>query len=454
MWWLLGIFHVSKSAFIEYDESIWYLNSENIEEAIKEQDGILIEFFSLSCHHCAELAPEYVKAGKVLKENGLYLGMVNGEENPSLLEKYDITGFPTLLYFTNGMRIRYKGKRTGEAISKWVLERRITPYVMVLETADQDYLKSAKMAAVYIGDIEDPLRAVFDQAYSSIPEIIFAIRNSTFELVELNSTSPVVIFYRDMLSFQYTLTESYDELFQFFELHKPPKVYLWNDETHKLIMEYKTTAFILFVDNDKEADYTQILEKLSDKYHTHLIFTSVDLADDTTGITKIVGFQRDSQPIALILDSSQKLSKYKTEKTTAEELDLFIEKWVQGSLPPYYRSEPIPQIQFEKRVRTLVGSNFAEHAYDENKHIIVLFYVEGQEESEELISIFNRVAFELKNSKDLELAKIEVQLNEVEGITLEGIPGLIIYPKKYKKGYYFQNYGSKYNFIEFIKAYL
>ena len=64
------------------------------------------------CGHCKALAPEYVKAAKILEEKGssIKLAKVDATEENELAEKHEIRGYPTIKFYRNGKAIDYSGK--------------------------------------------------------------------------------------------------------------------------------------------------------------------------------------------------------------------------------------------------------------------------------------------------------------------------------------------------------
>lgn len=73
------------------------LNENNFEENTKT--GLkLVEFFATWCGYCQKQHPVLEE----LSKNSIWIGTVDVDKNPQLVEKYDIKGFPTFVLFKNG----------------------------------------------------------------------------------------------------------------------------------------------------------------------------------------------------------------------------------------------------------------------------------------------------------------------------------------------------------------
>lgn len=66
----------------------------------KETKPIMIMFYAPWCGFCKSLKPEYASAATELKGHSIMAAIdVNRPENAVVRAQYNITGFPTLLYF-------------------------------------------------------------------------------------------------------------------------------------------------------------------------------------------------------------------------------------------------------------------------------------------------------------------------------------------------------------------
>ncbi|OMP07536.1 Thioredoxin [Corchorus olitorius] len=101
------------------------LNSRNFDELVlKSKELWIVEFFAPWCGHCKKLAPEWKKAANNLKGK-VKLGHVDCDSEQSLMGRYKVQGFPTILVFgaDKDSPVPYEGARTASAIESFALEQ-------------------------------------------------------------------------------------------------------------------------------------------------------------------------------------------------------------------------------------------------------------------------------------------------------------------------------------------
>lgn len=73
------------------------LNENNFEQNIKT--GLkLVEFYAPWCGFCQKQRPVL----EDLSKNNIWIGTVNADENPKLVQKFGINGFPSFILFKEG----------------------------------------------------------------------------------------------------------------------------------------------------------------------------------------------------------------------------------------------------------------------------------------------------------------------------------------------------------------
>ncbi|KAD6454142.1 hypothetical protein E3N88_08848 [Mikania micrantha] len=139
------------------------LKSSNFDEmVVKSKDIWMVEFYAPWCGHCKKLAPEWKKAAKNLKGK-VKLGHVNCDDEKSLMSRYKVQGFPTILVFgaDKDSPITYEGARTASAIESFALVQLETnvapPEVTELTSADVMEEKCGSAAICFVAFLPDIL---------------------------------------------------------------------------------------------------------------------------------------------------------------------------------------------------------------------------------------------------------------------------------------------------------
>ncbi|XP_024030414.1 protein disulfide isomerase-like 2-3 [Morus notabilis] len=139
------------------------LNSHNFDElVIKSKDLWIVEFFAPWCGHCKKLAPEWKKVANNLKGK-VKLGHVDCDAEKSLMSRFNVQGFPTILVFgaDKDSPTPYEGGRTASAIESFALEQLETnvapPEVTELTGPDVLEEKCGSAAICFVAFLPDIL---------------------------------------------------------------------------------------------------------------------------------------------------------------------------------------------------------------------------------------------------------------------------------------------------------
>ncbi|KAL0919832.1 hypothetical protein M5K25_011953 [Dendrobium thyrsiflorum] len=139
------------------------LTSQNFDtEVIKSKDLWIVEFFAPWCGHCKKLAPEWKKAANNLKGK-VKLGHVDCDAEKSLMSRFNVQGFPTILVFgaDKDSPFSYEGARAALAIESFALEQLETnvspPEVLELSGPEVMEEKCATAAICFVAFLPDIL---------------------------------------------------------------------------------------------------------------------------------------------------------------------------------------------------------------------------------------------------------------------------------------------------------
>ncbi|XP_029641000.1 protein disulfide-isomerase A4 isoform X1 [Octopus sinensis] len=107
------------------EDDVLVLNNNNFDDVIYSRDTVLVEFYAPWCGHCKRLAPAYADAAKQLKKTvpKVSLAKIDATIETELSSRFDVNGYPTLLFFKNGKSFPYEGPREADGIVTYMLER-------------------------------------------------------------------------------------------------------------------------------------------------------------------------------------------------------------------------------------------------------------------------------------------------------------------------------------------
>ncbi|KZP14103.1 thioredoxin-domain-containing protein [Athelia psychrophila] len=93
------------------------LDPTNFKDVLAE-GPTFIKFFAPWCGHCKKLAPDWVRLARHL-QNRLTIAEVDCEEQKALCSEQGVTGFPMLVYYSNGATSEYTSSRKLDKLKEF-----------------------------------------------------------------------------------------------------------------------------------------------------------------------------------------------------------------------------------------------------------------------------------------------------------------------------------------------
>lgn len=372
------------SASITLDEGVLVLDESNFEDAVKENNQMLVEFYAPWCGHCKTLAPEWVKAAKALEDSPVKLAKVDATENEKLAKQFEIRGFPTIKYLKNGKPSDYNGGRTSNEIVNWV-NKKSGPPAVTLSTQDDLANFQEKHEAFALGVFAD-LDSEAAKAFLSLADgdelHSYAITSSEAVKSKLGVTADTVVVLKSFGDLRNDLPVGdkfqSEEVSQFISGNSVPLVQTFSPESAKKIFSSPIQKHVLFF-TDKSADHHESAvsqySSAAAEFKGKLLFVNVPSSEQK--ILDYFGISASQLPTAVLADlgSEGGIKKYPfSGPHDADSIKAFGKSFLSGELKPSLKSEePAPE-DTTGDVVVLRGKSFADLVLNNDKDVLVEFY--------------------------------------------------------------------------------
>ena len=387
---------LAKVPDIERSEGIYVLTTDNYDRAVSELETLLVYFYAPWCGHCRALGPEFVKAGQTLREKDspIKLGKVDGTEETELMDKHQVTGYPTLKLYRRGEVVPYTGGRMAPEIVEW-LEKKTGPPANILDTVeDVDTFISGNDVAV-VGIFTEPgdQLAKYEKACLDYDDYgvhyPVGLTRSKEAKEKYGGQDGIILFKKsDEERVLYSGDFSVESIRNFITENALPNLIEFNHENAQKMFKSPNDgkSHLLIFHNKSSESYQEEIEMLgrvSKGFREKVLFVSVDVEEeDHRRMLEFLGVRHrinnDTFPAMRIItmkDSSGPV-RYKPEDTTVSEQNVvsFVKAYIEGKVPRDYFVEPLPADWDNKPVKYLTAVNLKSFIEDRSKHSLVMFY--------------------------------------------------------------------------------
>lgn len=440
-WILVVIVLLFLHLYGQAEGDVLTLTDENYDESIKKNKIIMVKFYAPWCGHCKAFAPEYEKAGRMIKEQNLpyVLADLDATVHKEAAGKNNIQGFPTIKLFLDGTPIDYDADRTAEAVIAFIKKKTSPPSTELRSAAEVKAIVQGKgLRAFYVGSNIEDIAVFTDVARGMDDYVFYQLNQSVAKEAGLEASAGEVLILKDFdekkAIFKGKITK--DALIDFLHEHILPTVTEINQKVIELIFKSggKKSLFLFISPETKnaaqiEASFAKVAAKLKKDY----IFVHTDIKEGWgKRVGDYFGIEESNLPVLEHIVMKDDIVRYKMNiDITEASLLKFVEDLKKDAVPRFLKSEPIPT-ENPGPVYKLVGKAFKTDILDNDNDILLKFYAPWCGHCKKLEPIYKSLAESLAVNQKLKFYEVDGTKNDIEGHQINGFPTLKFFPGKDK----------------------
>ena len=418
-------------------QKVEVLTDANFNDFIAEGKSSLLEFYAPWCGHCKKLAPVLDSTAVELDKRGV-IAKMDCTVNTETCKKYDIKGYPTLKWFSNGKAIDYSKGRSQKDLLNFILDQGKPAVQVVADEKELDAIVAGTSNPVVVLGLFDTVPAEFEKLAQvlRLEDYTFTSTVSADLAKKYGVTAPAVVviktFKEPFVVYDGKVTDS-DALSKFIVAESFPLVGVIGPDTYKKYVDRELPLVYLFTDPSKveERDaFINSVRNIAAPFKSTLSFVEIDGVQyvkhgESLGLT--------TPPPAIVLHDMVKKEKYVKSSDLAEaSLKSWFEDWSAKKLSANFKSEPIPASN-DGPVKTVVRNNFDALVMDTSKDVLVEFYAPWCGHCKELKPKYEKLGENYVGDSGVTIAMCDATANDITAVEIEGFPTIVFFPANGKE---------------------
>ncbi|KAF0919999.1 hypothetical protein E2562_032451 [Oryza meyeriana var. granulata] len=417
------------------------LSASNFSSFLAARRHVMVEFYAPWCAHCQALAPDYAAAAAELAPlaHEVALAKVDATEDTDLAQKYDVQGFPTILFFIDGVPKDYNGARTKEAIVSWI-NKKLGPGVHNITTVDEaeKILTGEDKALLAFLDSLSGAHSNEIAAASRLEDAVNFYQTSNPDVAKLFHIDPAakrpsLVLLKKQEEEKLTF---YDGQFKasaiadFVSANKLPLVITLTQETAPSIFDNLIKKqILLFVVANESSKFLPTFKEAAKPFKGKLLFVFVERDNDEVGepVANYFGITEQTTTVLAYTGNEDARKFFLDGDMSVDNIKRFAEDFLEEKLTPFYKSEPLPESN-DGDVKIVVGKNLDQIVLDESKDALLEIYAPWCGHCQTLEPTYNKLGKHLHGIDSLVIAKMDGTANEHPRAKPDGFPTILFYP--------------------------
>jgi len=414
------------------------LDDTTFDSHIAQNELTLVEFYAPWCGHCKSLVPEY-DAASMLLDGIASLAKVDCTLYRDLCGKFEVQGFPTLKLFRNDGSdpTDYDQARKSDAIQKFVLRQKSAAYTVVTDKESLDKVTNSGDFVV-VGFVGADDKANTEQfvtlAKAYRTDFEFALVHDAALTKAHTQIVPNVIIFRKFDDPQVPFNNpifTAEALEEFLVENALPLLGNIGPENYQKYVERGFPLVWMFVDPAaKDQTVLDIAREVAKDFKKSMSFVQLDgvrWADHA----KTFGLNGAIPGIVIEDRVNKKNYVFPPQELTVAALKHHVQSFVDGTLQPTVKSEPIPETN-DGPVKIVVGKSFESIVMDPTKDVLLEIYAPWCGHCKTLAPKYEKLGESFVDQPSIVIAKMDGTENDIP-LEIRGFPTLVFYPANDKQ---------------------